>query len=384
LSAKKDYYEVLGVSKTASADDIKKAYRKLALKHHPDRNPGNKEAEASFKQATEAYEVLSDPMKKSKYDQFGHAGVDGSAGGFNGGGTTFTGGFGDFGDVFSDIFGDIFGGNAGGGGFGRSTSRRSSARRGVDVETRLEIDFGEAAFGSEKEILINGSKVCASCSGSGVEGKSKLETCHTCKGSGEVYVRQGFFTMSRPCSTCGGSGQINKNPCRTCSGKGFVRAQKKLKVKIPAGIDDGQTLKLSGEGEPGVNGGPAGDLYVHLVIRQHEFFERRGANIECIVPITFVQATLGAEIEVPTLDGIVKMKIPAGTQGGKTFRLSGKGAYKLGAYTRGDQLVHINVEVPVKISKEQTELLKKFEQLSNADSVPSYKKYRDRIKKIFS
>ena len=378
MSVKKDFYEVLGVGKTASADDIKKAYRKLALKYHPDRNPGNKESEASFKQATEAYEVLSDPMKRSKYDQFGHAGVDNNAGqGFGGGGTTFTGGFGDFGDVFSDIFGDMFGGS-------RNSGRRSSTRRGVDTETTIEIDFEHAAFGEEKEIVIPGSKICSSCSGTGVEGKGHLETCPTCKGSGEVYVRQGFFSMSRACSTCGGSGQINKNPCKSCSGKGHIRATKKLKVKIPAGIDDGQTLKLSGEGEPGLNGGMSGDLYVHIRIRPHAFFERQGSNIECQVPITFVQAILGSEIEVPTLDGRVKMKIPSGTQHGKTFRLSGKGIYKLGSYSRGDQLVHILIETPAKLSKEQVELLKKFEQISNNESNnPSYRKYQEKLKKIF-
>jgi len=375
LSIKKDYYELLGVGKTASADEIKKAYRKLALKYHPDRNPGNKEAESKFKETTEAYEVLSDPVKRSRYDQYGHAGMDAGYG--PGGGTTFTGGFGDFGDVFNDIFGDMFGAGATGG-------RRSSARRGVDTETNLEIEFEEAAFGSEKEINISGSKICSACSGSGVHGKGHLETCPTCKGRGEVYVRQGFFSMSRTCNTCGGSGQINKNPCKTCHGRGSVRVMKKLKVKIPAGIDDGQTLKLSGEGEPGANGGPAGDLYVHLVIRKHQFFERRGADIECAIPITFVQAALGAEVDVPTLGGRIKMTIPAGTQNGKTFRIAGKGAYRLGSYSRGDQLVHVAVEVPLKLSKEQAELLKRFDQLSSPDSNnPLYKKYRDKLKKIF-
>jgi len=383
LASKKDYYEVLGVGKTASADEIKKAYRKLALKYHPDRNPGNKEAESSFKGLTESYEVLSDPVKRSRYDQFGHAGVDNNAGfGGAGGGTTFTGGFGDFGDVFGDIFGEMFGGNAGG---RTSGGRRSSGRRGVDTETTIEIDFEHAAFGEEKEIVIPSSKICTSCSGSGVEGKGHLETCPTCKGSGEVYVRQGFFSMSRTCNACGGKGQINKNPCKTCAGRGVTRSTKKLKVKIPAGIDDGQTLKLSGEGEPGMNGGPSGDLYVHLRIKTHDFFERHGVDIECQVPVTFVQASLGTEIEVPTLDGRVKMKIPAGTQSGKTFRLSGKGIYRLGSYSRGDQLIHVIVETPLKLSKEQIELLKKFEQISSSDSNnPLYKKFQEKLKKIFA
>jgi len=382
MAVKRDYYEVLGINKTATADDIKKAYRKLALAHHPDRNPGNKDAESKFKDATEAYEVLSDPGKRTKYDQYGHAGLE--TGGFGGGGTggtTFTGGFGDFGDIFGDIFGDLFEQQQGRGSGGR-TGRRSSARRGVDVEARLEIQFGEAAFGVEKQISVPTSKVCASCGGTGVEGKGTLEPCPTCKGSGEIYVRQGFFTMSRTCSTCGGAGSVNKNPCKSCHGKGAVRTAKNLKVKIPAGVDEGQTLKLSGEGEAGMNGGPSGDLYVHIFIHKHEFFERHGSDMICEVPVTFFQATMGAEIEVPTLDGRVKMKIPAGTQSGRIFKLSGKGAYKLGGYARGDQLVHVVVETPVKLSKEQSELLKKFESLSTDSSIPNTKKYKERIKHL--
>ncbi|MCX6111670.1 MAG: molecular chaperone DnaJ [Proteobacteria bacterium] len=384
-SSKRDYYEVLGVQKNASADEIKKAYRKLALKHHPDRNPGekNKESEDKFKEANEAYEVLSDPSKKSKYDQFGHAGVEPNfgTGGF-GGGANYGGNFngGDFGDVFNDIFGDIFGGRAGG---NSSSRRRSSVRRGQDAEFTMEILFEEAAFGAEKEITIPTSKTCSECHGSGVTGGGKPETCPTCHGSGEVFVRQGFFSMSRTCSTCHGTGIIIKNPCKTCRGAGVSKTTKKLVVKIPAGVDDGQTLKLAGEGEAGGGGGPNGDLYVHIAVRKHDFFDRKGTDIICEVPITFIQAILGSEVEVPTLDGIVKMKIPAGTQSGRLFRLSGKGVYRLGGYSRGDQLVHVVVETPVRLSREQTELLKKFETIASGTSTPIYSRYKDKIKKSF-
>ena len=379
-SSKKDFYEVLGVQKGASADEIKKAYRKLALKYHPDRNPGekNKDSEDKFKEATEAYEVLSDPTKKSKYDQFGHAGVEPSfgQGGFGGGGNyggNFNGG--DFGDVFSDIFGDIFGGTGG------SSRKRSSIKRGRDSEFTMEVLFEEAAFGAEREITVPSSKACQDCHGSGVSGGGQPETCPTCHGSGEVFVRQGFFSMSRTCSTCHGTGAVIKNPCKACKGSGVTKITKKLVVKIPAGIDDGQTLKLAGEGDAGAGGGPNGDLYVHVAIKKHDFFERRGTDILCEVPITFTQATLGAEVEVTTLDGVVKMKVPAGTQSGRLFRLSGKGVYRLGGYSRGDQLVHVVVETPVKLSKEQTELLKKFETLTSGSSTPIYSKYKDKIKK---
>jgi len=376
LAVKKDFYEVLGVGKNASADDVKKAYRKLALKFHPDRNPNNKDAENKFKEATEAYEVLGDPGKKAKYDQYGHAGVDpnfGNAGG-GAGGATFSGGFGDYGDVFGDIFGDLFSGG------GASGGRRSTSRRGNDLETSMEVKFEDAAFGGEREISITSAKACSACGGTGVEGHGHLETCPTCKGSGQVFVRQGFFSMGRTCSTCGGTGSINKNPCKTCKGVGNVRAVKNLKVKIPAGISDGQSLKLSGEGEPGRNGAPAGDLYVHVRVRPHPFFQRDDFDVVCQIPVTFYQAAVGAEVTVPTLDGLVKMKIPTGTQTGKTFRLHGKGIYRLGGHTRGDQLVHISVETPVKLSKEQIELLKKLDASMSEFSNPMFKKYIESLK----
>ena len=374
MSVKRDYYEVLGVGKNASADDIKKAYRKLALKYHPDRNPDNKESENKFKEATEAYEVLSDSGKKTKYDQFGHAGVDNSFG--QGGGSAYTGGFGDFSDVFGDIFGDLFNGGQPGG-------RRSSGRRGADLETGIEVDFQVSAFGGEKEISIASAKACSACDGTGVEGKGTLHTCPTCHGSGQIYVRQGFFSMARTCSSCGGTGSINKNPCKACRGAGSVKATKNLKVKIPAGISDGQTLKLAGEGQPGKNGGPAGDLYVHVAVRPHAFFERKNFDVICEIPVTMYQATIGADIDVPTLDGMVKMKVPAGTQSGKTFRLHGKGIYKLGGHTRGDQMVHVYVETPVKLSKEQIELLKKFDAGMSDSSNPITRKYIETLKKTW-
>ena len=375
MSVKRDFYEIIGVGKSASADDIKKAYRKLALKYHPDRNPNNKEAENKFKEATEAYEILSDPAKRTKYDQFGHAGVDnnfgGGAGGFGGARSA------DFGDMFGDIFGDLF---SGGGGFSNTGGRRSSSRRGNDLETSMEIKFEDAAFGGERELSISSAKACSACGGTGVEGHGHLETCPTCKGNGQVFVRQGFFSMGRTCSTCGGTGSINKNPCKTCKGVGNVRAVKNLKVKIPAGISDGQSLKLSGEGEPGRNGGPTGDLYVHIRVRPHPFFQRDDFDVVCQIPITFYQAAVGAEVEVPTLDGLVKMKVPSGTQTGKTFRLHGKGIYRLGGHTRGDQLVHISVETPVKLSREQIELLKKLDASMSETSNPTFKKYIESLK----
>ena len=375
MSVKRDFYEVLGVGKNASADEIKKAYRKLALKYHPDRNPNNKESENKFKEATEAYEVLGDPGKKTKYDQFGHAGVDNSFGGGGPGGSTYSGGFGDYSDVFGDIFGDLF--NGGGSSAG---GRRSTSRRGNDLETSMEIKFEDAAFGGERDLSITSAKACSACGGTGVEGHGHLETCPTCKGSGQVFVRQGFFSMGRTCSTCGGTGSINRNPCKTCKGVGNVRAVKNLKVKIPAGISDGQSLKLAGEGEPGRNGGPTGDLYVHIRVRPHPFFQRNDFDVVCMIPLTFYQAAVGAEVEVPTLDGLVKMKIPSGTQTGKTFRLHGKGIYRLGGHTRGDQLVHVSVETPVKLSKEQIELLKKLDGTMSESSNPTFKKYIESLK----
>ena len=319
---KRDYYEVLGVGKSAGADEIKKAYRKKALQYHPDRNPGDKEAEAKFKEVGEAYEVLSNDEKRSRYDQFGFAGVDPN---FNPNAGGFGGGFGGFGDAFSgfgDIFGDLFGGGSG---------RRSAnaPRQGENVGARLELTFEEAAFGTEKEVPVVRIETCAKCGGSGSAAGTAPETCPTCRGTGSVRTTQNFMGMTMQsttaCPKCGGTGKIIKDPCSTCRGKGKVRRSTKVRVQIPAGVDDGQSVRVRGEGCTGSNGGPNGDLLVEISIRNHAFFQRDGANVLCELPITFSQAALGAELEVPTLDGKVRYNIPEGTQTGTTFRLRGKG-----------------------------------------------------------
>lgn len=353
---KRDYYEVLGVSRDVSKEDVKKAYRKQAIKYHPDRNPDNKDAEAKFKEATEAYEVLADDKKKQAYDQFGHAGVSGQ-GGFGGGGFhQGQAGFGDLNDIFGDIFGDMFGG--GGGRRGRSTSH---AQRGSDLEYALEIEFDEAAFGGEKVISINKNERCGTCKGSGAKEGSSPQTCSSCQGRGEIHYQQGFFSLSKTCPDCGGRGKTIKDKCAPCRGKGVVQKAAKLSVKIPPGIDHGQRLKLRGEGEAGFNGGPAGDLYVVIYIKKHDFFQRDGSDIYMDMPISFTQATLGADIEVPTLEGKVKMKIPAGTQNGKRFRLASKGITRLNSSRRGHQYITVFVEVPTSLSSKQKALLEQFE-----------------------
>ena len=377
---KRDYYEVLGVDKNASADEIKKAYRKSAMKYHPDRNPGDKEAEEKFKELGEAYEVLSDPEKKSRYDQFGFAGVDpnygGGAGGFNGG----FGGFGDFGDL-GDIFGSFFGGG------GRRQSTQNMPRRGENVGARLDLTFEEAAFGAEKEVAAQRIENCAVCNGSG-SADGKVETCSQCRGSGQVRTVQTIMGMqmqsTATCPQCSGRGKIIKNPCNTCRGKGKVRRTQKIKVNVPAGIDHGQTVRLRGEGCVGSNGGPNGDLMVDVYIRQHPIFERDGVHVYCEVPITFTQAALGAEIEVPTLDGKVKFDIPEGTQTGKMFSLTGKGIPAVNnPKRRGDHRFTVVVETPTKLTKEQKELLKKLDETMDKKSNPKRNKFFDTIKDFF-
>lgn len=379
MSAKRDYYEILGVAKNASQEELKKAFRQLALKYHPDRNQGNKEAEEKFKEASEAYEVLSDSSKRSRYDQFGHAGVDNSGGGAYSSGFS---GFSDFSDVFGDIFSDIFGGGASSAFSGRGGTR-SRARRGSDIELNINIDFEAAVFGSEKELTYTVEKACERCNGSGVEGNAKPTVCPECKGRGEVYIKQGFFSISRTCPRCGGKGTINTNPCTKCKGSSINRASKKLMVKIPAGIENGQTLKLNGEGNAGKEGGSSGDLYVTVLVKEHSFFKRDGIDLYCEVPITLSQAILGDEIEVPTIEGKVKMKIPEGTQSGKLFRLNNKGVYKLGSFNRGAQIVKVLVETPVKINKDQKKILKSFEELNTSSSYPIIEEYNKLISKIY-
>ena len=376
---KRDYYEVLGVEKSASTDDIKKAYRKKALQYHPDRNPGDKEAEAKFKECNEAYEVLSNDEKRSRYDQYGFAGVDPN---FNPN-AGFGGGFGGFGDAFSgfgDIFGDLFGGG----------SRRSpnGPRQGENVGARLELTFEEAAFGAEKEVPVTRIEACAKCSGTGSAAGSAPETCPTCRGTGSVRTTQNFMGMTMQsttaCPKCGGTGKIIKDPCPTCRGKGKVRRSTKIRVQIPAGVDDGQTVRVRGEGCTGSNGGPSGDLLVEVSIRSHPFFQRDGANVLCELPITFTQAALGAELEVPTLDGTVRYTIPEGTQTGTVFRLRGKGIPFVHSKTRGDQLVTVVVETPTKLSREQKELLRRFgESTRDAGVQPKNARCFEKLKQYF-
>jgi molecular chaperone DnaJ len=378
MSTKRDYYEILGVQKSTGKDEIKKAYRKLAMQFHPDKNPGNAEAEAKFKEASEAAEVLLDDDKKARYDQFGHAGVNGQ-GGMGGGGGFQNGDFGDFGDIFGDIFGDMLGG---GRGRGRGGARRSSGRPGDDLQMGIDIDFSEAAFGTEKTISLTKNVKCETCSGSGAKAGSAPVTCDYCNGHGEVRRQQGFFTVSSTCPKCNGSGQMIKDPCGTCHGAGKKKKKVDLQVKIPAGIDQGQRLKLSQEGDAGANGGPNGDLYVVINIRAHDIFERDEFDVHCTVPISFSQAALGAEMEVPTLSGKVALKIPAGTQSGVKMRLKGKGIQRLGGYGVGDQIVTVHVETPTKLTGEQKDL---FQRLAEVDenSNPMSRGFFDKVKDLF-
>ncbi len=371
--SKRDYYEVLGVNRDASDDEIKKAYRKLAMKHHPDRNPDSKDAEEKFKEAKEAYEILSEPQKKAAYDRYGHAGVDQSMGG--GGGQGFEG----FGDAFSDIFGDIFGGAGGRGG-------RSNVYRGADLRYNLEISLEEAARGAEKTIRIPTVEECGSCHGSGAKPGTQPKTCPTCGGAGQVRIQQGFFSIQQTCPKCHGSGRIIPDPCRDCGGAGRVKKQKTLEVKIPAGIDEGMRLRHGGHGEPGVNGGPAGDLYVEIHIRKHSVFERDHDDLHCEMPISITTAALGGEIEIPTLEGMARLKIPAETQSGKVFRLRGKGIKNVRSHTHGDLMCHVLVETPVKLTERQRELLEEFESIASGNvdrHNPKAKGWMDKVREFF-
>ncbi|MCD2453299.1 molecular chaperone DnaJ [Methylicorpusculum oleiharenae] len=346
--AKEDYYKLLGVDRNASDAEIKKSYRSKAMKFHPDRNKENpEESEAKFKQIKEAYEVLSDPKKRSAYDQFGHAGVDGSMGGRSGG---FTGE--SFSDVFSDVFGDIFGG-------GR---QRSGVQRGADLRYNLELSLEEAVGGTEAKIRVPVLVVCNECDGSGAKKGSSPVTCSTCHGHGQVRMQQGFFSVQQTCPTCHGSGKQIKDPCRKCHGQGRVQDTKTLSVKVPAGVDIGDRIRLSGEGEAGLNGGPSGDLYVQINVRDHAIFTRDGANLYCEVPISFPTACLGGELEVPTLDGKVKLKIPAETQTGKLFRLRGKGVKPVRGGAVGDLLCRVIIETPIHLTKDQRDMIEQLGQ----------------------
>ena len=356
MAEKRDYYEVLGIQKGASEDEIKKAYKKLARKYHPDMNPGDKEAEEKFKEVNEANEVLSDPEKKARYDQFGFAGVDPNYGAGAGGGA-YGGGF-DFGDL-GDIFGSFFGG-----GFGGQRRNPNAPQRGESIRASVSISFTEAAFGCEKSVTIERSEQCPTCKGSGCAPGTTPEICPDCHGSGTVQTRRqtpmGVFASNGPCRKCGGTGRLIHQPCSDCRGSGAVRKRRTIKVNIPAGIDHGQTISLRGQGGAGKNGGPAGDLLITVMVQPHEIFRRDGVDVFCEAPITFTQAVLGAELEIPTIDGKVKYSIPEGTQSGTTFRLKGKGIPGLNGRARGDQYVTVYIETPRNLNREQKEALRKF------------------------
>ncbi len=383
MAEKRDYYEVLGLSKGASEEELKQAFRKLSRKYHPDFNPGDKEAEEKFKEVNEAYEVLSDPDKKARYDQFGHAGVDPSYGG-GGYGGGFSGGFGDMGDI-SDIFSSVFGSF---GGMGGSRSNPNAPRRGQDIQTNVNISFMEACFGKKVDLNINRMEKCPDCGGSGAEPGSQPETCPDCYGTGQVKVTQrtpfGTISSQKSCTRCGGKGKIIKTPCRKCRGNGRVSVSKNITVDIPAGIDDEQTIRVSGQGHGGINGGPAGDLHVTVTVRPDAIFERDGYDVHTEMPITFVQAALGAEVTVPTIDGTVKYTIPEGTQPGTIFRFKGKGIKMLNRSERGNQFVHVTIEVPSDLTKKQKDLLREFD--GSLDDKKNYKKrnnFFDKIKQAF-
>jgi molecular chaperone DnaJ len=369
LNGKKDYYEVLGVNRSAAEEEIKKAYRKLALKYHPDRNPGHKQAEENFKEISEAYQVLADPQKKAQYDQFGHAAF-GDGGPFRGG-SDFTAGFE---DIFGDIFGEFFGG---------TTARRQTRVRGEDLRYNLKVAFEEAIFGVEKKIKIPRQGPCDTCHGSGSKPGTSPRTCPTCRGKGQVNFQQGFFMVSRTCNQCRGQGAIISDPCHSCKGVGQVRKLRTLSVRIPPGIDTGSRLKLRGEGGSGFSDGPAGDLYVVIQVDPHPLFDREGLDIICELPVSFAQAALGTEIDVPTLEGKVKMKIPPGTQSGKVLRLKGKGVKDVQGYRRGDQLVRVALETPTHLAPRQKELLKEFAEAGGEDVNPLSKGFFDKVKQIF-
>jgi molecular chaperone DnaJ len=370
--AKRDYYDVLGVNRDASDDEIKKAYRKLAMKHHPDRNLGNSDSENHFKEAKEAYEVLSDAQKRAAYDRYGHAGVDQSAGG--GGGPQ---GFEGFADAFGDIFGDIFGGGGRG---------RTNVYRGADLRYNLEISLEEAARGAEKTIRIPTMEECDTCHGTGAKPGTQPKTCPTCGGAGQVRIQQGFFSIQQTCPKCHGSGRIIPDPCGSCGGAGRVKKQKTLEVKIPAGIDDGMRLRHSGHGEPGVNGGPSGDLYVEIHIKSHAVFQRDGDDLHCEMPVSITVAALGGEIEIPTLDGMARIKIPTETQTGKVFRMRHKGIKNVRTLVPGDLMCHVVVETPVNLTDRQKELLREFESVSSSNAAhhnPKAKSWMDKVKEFY-
>ncbi len=370
--AKRDYYEILGVSKSASPDELKKAYRKLAQKYHPDRNPGDQQAENTFKEINEAYETLNDPSRRARYDQFGHASAQmGGAGG----GNPFEGG--GFGDIFGDVFSEFFGGS------NARSGRSRGGQRGADLSYSMDLTFEQAAFGYSTELSIPRLDECDQCGGTGARSGKDIEVCPVCQGTGQQRIQQGFFSVATTCSQCRGSGKIIRNPCSTCSGRGRVQIKKKLKVNIPAGIDTGHRVKLTGEGEAGAGGGPRGDLYLIINVLAHPIFERDGYDVYCRVPISFTQAALGADIEVPTLEGRAKLSVQAGTQNDRIFRLKSKGIAKLRGSGKGDLYVRIQVEVPSNLNQKQKELLEQFATISGEEVNPIRKGFVDKLKEFF-
>lgn len=367
---KRDYYEVLGVSRTANEQELKTAYRKLAMQHHPDRNPGDPGAEEKFKEASEAYGVLSDADKRAAYDRFGHAGLNG--GGFGGFQSTV-----DINDIFGDFFGDIFGAGAGG------NRRRSRARQGGDLREELRLTFEEAVFGVKKQVKLRRNEVCDQCSGSGsAPGKSAV-SCPDCGGRGQVRFQQGFFSVARSCGKCAGTGQIIKDPCMACKGHGRTQKERSLEVQVPPGVEDGTRIRYSEQGDAGIHGGEAGDLYVVLQVAEHPFFERENENLFCMVPVSFPQAALGAEINVPTLYGDYKLKVPEGTQSGTRFRIKGKGVPILNSSGKGSLYVEVKVETPGKLNKRQRELLQELETLTDVENKPQKGGLLDKVRDIF-
>jgi len=370
--AKRDYYEVLGVKREASEDDIKKSYRKLAMQYHPDRNPDNPKAEERFKEAKEAYEVLCDPERRAAYDRFGHAGVEAHAGAAGAGG--FSGGFADaFGDIFSEIFG----------GGGRA---RSNVYRGADLRYNLEITLEDAARGAETKIRIPTLERCEACDGKGAKAGTEPVTCQTCGGHGQVRMQQGFFSIAQTCPRCSGTGSVIKDPCGTCQGSGRVKRQKTLSVKIPVGVDEGDRIRLSGEGEAGVNGGPPGDLYVVIRLKPHPVFQREENDLHCEMPVSFTTAALGGEIAIPTLEGSAKIRVPPETQSGKVFRLRGKGIKGVRSQMPGDLMCHVVVETPVNLTTRQKELLMELESINQEETGrhnPRAKSWMDKVKEFF-
>ncbi|MBX9684605.1 MAG: molecular chaperone DnaJ [Hyphomicrobium sp.] len=376
--AKRDYYEVLGISRGADEQDLKSAYRRLAKEFHPDRNAGDKDAERKFKEVSEAYEALKDPQKRAAYDQFGHAAFEGGRGGQGGFGPDFAS---SMSDIFDDLFGEFMGGRRGGGQAGRT---RTGHERGADLRYNLEITLAEAFSGKTAQIRVPASVSCETCDGSGAKPGTKAKTCATCGGMGKVRASQGFFTIERPCPTCQGRGENIDDPCSACSGSGRISKERTLSVNIPAGVEDGTRIRLAGEGEAGMRGGPTGDLYIFLSIKPHEFFQRDGSDVFCKVPIAMTTAALGGQIDVPTLEGTTtRVKVPDGTESGKQFRLKGKGMPVLRSKVTGDMYIEVDVETPKNLTRRQRELLEEFEKASHKETSPESAGFFTRVKDFF-